>query len=59
MQKKEDKVGNETVYKEGRQRKKIQRARLRKIEIDPKKSSNFGLSVGASANKNVYNNFSV
>ena len=37
MQKKEDKVGNETVYKEGRQRKKIQRARLRKIEIDPKK----------------------
>ena len=36
MQKKEDKVGNETVYKERRQRKK-QRARLRKIEIDPKK----------------------
>ena len=25
MQKKEDKVGNETVYKEGGQRKKIQR----------------------------------
>ena len=41
MQKKEDKVGNETVYKEGRQRKKIQRARLRKIEIDPKKKFQF------------------
>ena len=52
MQKKEDKVGNETVYKEGRQRKKIQRARLRKIEIDPKKSSNFGLCASA---KNMFN----
>ena len=41
MQKKEDKVGNETVYKEGRQRKKIHRARLRKIEIDPKKKFQF------------------
>ena len=52
MQKKEDKVGNETVYKEGRQRKKIHRARLRKIEIDPKKSSNFGLC--ASAKKKMF-----
>ena len=45
------------IKKEGKE--KIQRARLRKIEIDPKKSSNFGLCAGASANKNVYNIFSV
>ena len=52
MQKKEDKVGNETVYKEGRQRNKIQRARLRKIVIDPQKSSNFDLWASA---KNMFN----
>ena len=58
MQKKEDKVGNETVYKEGRQRKKIHRARLRKIEIDPKKKFQFWF-VRFCEKKNVHSNFSV
>ena len=38
------------IKKEGKV--KIQRARLKKIEIDPKKSSNFGLCASA---KNMFN----
>ena len=38
------------MKKEGKE--KIQRARLRKIEIDPKKSSSFGLCASA---KNMFN----
>ena len=53
MQKKKDKVGNETVYKEGRQRKKMQRARLRKIEIDILKK--VPILVRALLRKNMFN----
>ena len=43
MQKKDDKVGNKTAYKEKRQRK-IKRERERKIQTDSQKktSPNFG-----------------
>ena len=41
MQKKEHKVGNETVYKEGRQRKKYSERDWERSKY-PKKSSNFG-----------------
>ena len=41
MQKKEHKVGNETVYKEGRQRKKYSERDWKRSKY-PKKSSNFG-----------------
>ena len=53
MQKKKDKVGNETIYKEGRQRKKMQRARLRKIEIDILKK--VPTLVRALLRKNMFN----
>ena len=56
MQKKEDKVGNKTVYKEGRQRKNTE-SETEKDQNRSQKSCNYGLC--ASAKKNVYDNFSV
>ena len=52
MQKKEDKVGNKTIYKEGRQRKKYTERDWERSEIDPKKSCNFGLC--ASVKKKMF-----